>query len=136
MATANLDFFARARHNDQLLEDLANSSLVVADGAPVVWSARLAGLSRTSRVTGVDLVGEVCRIGAPHGLRVALYGSTWEVARAASSRLEADYPGVESVAIVCPPLTICRPARLTIPTVPDPVVTVSISSTVATMPLL
>lgn len=39
-------------------------------------------------------------------------------------------------AIVCPPLTICSPARLTIPTDPDPVVTVSISSTVATMPLL
>ncbi|MCC6386253.1 MAG: WecB/TagA/CpsF family glycosyltransferase [Dehalococcoidia bacterium] len=104
VATANLDFVARARRDPVLRADLATSSLVVADGAPVAWLARLAGATHARRVTGVDLVAEICERGAARGgLRVASYGSTADVAAAGARALEAAYPGVRFVLQICPP---------------------------------
>ncbi|MGE5595168.1 MAG: WecB/TagA/CpsF family glycosyltransferase [Hyphomicrobiales bacterium] len=105
VATANLDFVARARRDAQLRHDLATSDLVTADGAPVAWLARVAGAERITRVTGVDLVAALCARAAsrPAGLRIAMYGSTPEVAGAAARELEARYPGVAVVAQICPP---------------------------------
>ena len=59
VATANLDFLALARKDPQLRADLAASTLVVADGMPVVWLGKLAGARDIQRIAGVDLVGEL-----------------------------------------------------------------------------
>ncbi|GAB4336534.1 MAG: WecB/TagA/CpsF family glycosyltransferase [Dehalococcoidia bacterium] len=103
VATANLDFVALARRDAVLREDLAASTLVVADGAPVAWLARAAGAERAARVTGVDLVLELCRRGTTDGLRVAFYGSTPEKAEVAARYLETAFPGVRVVSRISPP---------------------------------
>jgi N-acetylglucosaminyldiphosphoundecaprenol N-acetyl-beta-D-mannosaminyltransferase len=105
VATANMDFVARARRDATLRRDLEASSLVVADGAPVAWLARAAGGRRTRRVTGVDLVGALCEAGGRKtgGLRVALYGSDGQTAARAAATLEDRYPGATVVARICPP---------------------------------
>lgn len=94
VATANLDFLALASRDRQLKRDLQGCSLVVADGMPVVWLAKLAGAAATRRVAGVDFVDGICRAAAPRGgVRVALYGSSDEV-RAGAERHFAAIPGV------------------------------------------
>lgn len=104
VATANLDFVALARADAVLRADLAASTLVVADGAPVAWLARVAGASRVRRIAGVDLVLEFCRRGSETGgLRVAFYGSTPDKAAAATAFLESRYRGVRVVARISPP---------------------------------
>lgn len=103
VATANLDFLAQARQDAQLRSDLDASTLVVADGAPVAWLARLGGGRKVSRVAGVDLVARLCAELAEGGGRVVLYGSTLEVAVPAAAALEARYPGVRVGRILCPP---------------------------------
>jgi len=91
VATANLDFFALASANPVLRADLCSSSLVVADGAPVAWLARLAGARRARRVAGVDFAREICAEGARGAeWRVALYGSTPEVCAEAAEALQQD----------------------------------------------
>lgn len=104
VATANLDFVARARRSSQLREDLAESSLVVADGAPVAWLARLAGGREIERISGVDLVAALFA-GAPAlgTMRVVTYGSIAAVADAAARAIEGAYPAVQVVAQICPP---------------------------------
>ena len=104
IATANMDFIAQARRSEQLRNDLANSTLVVADGAPVAWLSRLAGARRTRRVTGVDLVEEICsQASQGEGLRIAFYGSTSELAAKAADYIESKYPGVHVVTRITPP---------------------------------
>lgn len=104
VATANLDFLALARTNPVLLDDLRRSSLVVADGMPVVWLARSVGARRIQRTTGVDLVEAICRDADSVGtLRIAMYGSTPERARRAASHLERLSTGVQVVAAISPP---------------------------------
>lgn len=104
IATANLDFLALARRNRQLNDDLRTSDLVVADGVPVMWLAKLAGSPETKRVAGVDFVTSLCEAGGRNGgLRVALYGSTEPVADAASAYLAALSPGIVVAEVICPP---------------------------------
>lgn len=104
VATANLDFVARARRDATLRLDLERSSLVVADGAPVAWLARLAGGQATRRVTGVDLVAAICSSASVDSpIRVAFYGGDAAVAKLAAGELERRYPGVSVVIRISPP---------------------------------
>lgn len=104
VATANLDFLAIARKDMALKRLLAQSHLVVADGAPVAWLARLAGARATRRAGGVDLVTRLLGAGVRRGgLKVALYGATPDVCAVAAQRVEDSYPGVEVVAAISPP---------------------------------
>lgn len=121
IATANLDFVALARRDATLREDLANSTLVVADGKPIVWLARIAGARRIGRVNGVDLATELLRRGeALGGMRVALYGSTPDISRDAAAWIERTCAGVRIVARLIPPFrelseqeSLAERARLT-----------------------
>jgi N-acetylglucosaminyldiphosphoundecaprenol N-acetyl-beta-D-mannosaminyltransferase len=103
VATANLDFVALADQDPVLRADLASSTLVVADGAPIAWLARLAGAKKARRAAGVDLAEAICRAGAVAELRVAMYGATADIAGRAARNIESACPGVRVVGIVAPP---------------------------------
>jgi N-acetylglucosaminyldiphosphoundecaprenol N-acetyl-beta-D-mannosaminyltransferase len=103
VATANLDFFARARRDATLRDDLSDSTLVTADGAPVAWLARLNNADHTRRVTGVDLIARICELSPTGHLRVATVGSTPEVVEAAVHQLEAGFTSVRVVETIFPP---------------------------------
>lgn len=104
VATANLDFLALARKDVHLRQLLGACHLVVADGAPVAWLARLAGSSLTRRAGGVDLVTALLESSDARGsLRVALYGATPEVAIEARRAIETRHPKAQVVAVLSPP---------------------------------
>ncbi len=104
IATANLDFLAQARREPELQDLLNESSVVVADGAAVVWLAHLAGVRGVGRVPGIDLVHELLRVAPSRGeFRVALYGAKPELNEQARRRIEAEFPGVTVVLAVSPP---------------------------------
>jgi N-acetylglucosaminyldiphosphoundecaprenol N-acetyl-beta-D-mannosaminyltransferase len=100
VATANLDFLALARRSPELKANLRASTMVVADGTPVAWLARLTGSAATRRIAGVDLVEGLCR--TKPGLRVAMYGSSPEIASPAALHLRNTL-GANVVSQVCPP---------------------------------
>ncbi|MGZ3584431.1 MAG: WecB/TagA/CpsF family glycosyltransferase, partial [Ktedonobacterales bacterium] len=66
----------------------------VADGAGVVWAARLGGATLRGRVTGIDLLDACAQVAAERGYRLFLLGAAEGVARQAAERLEARYPGL------------------------------------------
>jgi N-acetylglucosaminyldiphosphoundecaprenol N-acetyl-beta-D-mannosaminyltransferase len=103
IATANLDFLAQASRDATLAADLEASTMVVPDGAPVVWLARRAGAGRVGRVAGVDLVARLCEDSGGRQRRVLLYGSTEEVARDAAARLHASDGTARVTGVICPP---------------------------------
>jgi N-acetylglucosaminyldiphosphoundecaprenol N-acetyl-beta-D-mannosaminyltransferase len=103
VATANLDFVALARKDEVLRRHLAESTLVVADGAPVAWLGRLSGGRRVARAPGVDLVEGICAAAGDRPIRLAIYGSTEDTCTRAVNYLTARHPGVSIDCIVCPP---------------------------------
>jgi len=113
IATANLDFLALAANDRELADNLQRSSLVIADGMPVVWLAKLKGANRIQRTAGVDLVAAICsRAQEIGGLRVAMYGSSPVVASSAARYLESLSPAVTIVATISPPFRELTPIEL------------------------
>ena len=83
---------------DRLLrEDVLSSDLILADGASVVWAARLLGHPLPERVAGIDLMLEMLRAGAARGYRVYCLGATLDVLQRAVDRVLSDFPGVRVV---------------------------------------
>src|SRR5580704_4644259 len=93
IATANLDFALNARKNSFLQQVICDCSLVLPDGAPMLWASWLLGRPLKQRVTGVDLIPELARLSAERGYRIFVLGSKEENARMAIEILETKHPG-------------------------------------------
>lgn len=95
VTTVNLDFIVRAQTDRTLRTILGKSDLSVADGAPVVWLARVLGARMPGRVAGADLVPAIIEAAAESGRRVFLLGGENGVAQAAAARLQSIHPGLD-----------------------------------------
>jgi N-acetylglucosaminyldiphosphoundecaprenol N-acetyl-beta-D-mannosaminyltransferase len=74
IVTPNVDILRQAAADPELRRDLAEADLVVADGAPLVWAARLAGTPLPARVAGSDLIWSLSRGLARDGRCIYLLG--------------------------------------------------------------
>jgi len=97
IATANLDFARNARKNSYLQQVICDCSLVLPDGAPMLWASWLLGRPLKQRVTGVDLIPELAKLSAERGYRIFLLGSNDENAQRATQILAARFPGARFV---------------------------------------
>ena len=75
IVTANLDFIAVARKRPQFAKVIEEAALVVCDGKPLQWAARLQGSPIPARVTGMDLVLHAAKLSAARGYRLFLLGA-------------------------------------------------------------
>lgn len=101
--TVNLDILRQLRTGaHDLLQD--QSSLVVADGMPLVWTSILQGTPLPERVTGADLVWSLCAAAARDSLSVYLLGAAPGVAERAASSLQRASPGLKVAGWSSPPL--------------------------------
>src|ERR1700733_8363413 len=56
IATVNIDICQQIRRDPAARDLVRSASLVVADGMPLIWAARLAGHPLPERVTGSSLI--------------------------------------------------------------------------------
>jgi exopolysaccharide biosynthesis WecB/TagA/CpsF family protein len=59
--TPNVDVMRQINRNPAARDALDDSTLVVADGMPVIWASRLAGTPLPQRVSGADLIWSLSR---------------------------------------------------------------------------
>src|SRR5262249_8847928 len=64
-----------------------SADLIVPDGMPVVWSARLAGRPVAERVTGIDLLYGLCQRARASGYKCFLLGAQQETVEAEADNL-------------------------------------------------
>ena len=105
VVTPNVDHAVMFQENAALRDAYRDASLVLADGAPVIWAARLLRRTLPQRVPGSDLTPAVfasARQSRP--LKVFLLGAAPGVAQRAAERIEARWPAVKVVATYSPPL--------------------------------
>ena len=92
--TANAGILCMMRHHPKLREACRRGDLIVADGMPVVWTSRLAGIPFPERVAGVDLMAELLEAASAHRLSVYFLGARPEVVGELVRRCAGDYPGL------------------------------------------
>lgn len=80
---------------DPALRDLINRARIVTpDGIGIVWGARKLGIDVPERVTGIDLMEQICQRAAARGWRIYLLGAAPGIAEAAAHKLQERYPGL------------------------------------------
>lgn len=103
VCTGNLDHLAIAAEDTEFRDAYLNADLVVADGAPVVWLARLGGTPLKERVAGSDLFFTLGRASAESGITLFFLGGVEGAADKAKAVLEEKFPGTKIIGTYCPP---------------------------------
>jgi N-acetylglucosaminyldiphosphoundecaprenol N-acetyl-beta-D-mannosaminyltransferase len=97
VVTLNAEGVMLAKADPQFAAVVAEADLVTPDGHGIVWAAAQYGEALKERVTGIDLLHELCRRGAAEGWRIYLLGSVDGVAAEAAQKLQQLYPGINIV---------------------------------------
>lgn len=106
LATMNVDHLEKLARDDRFRAAYRGHDLIVADGNPVVWLARLGGQmlggQPVSLVPGSELVLPLCRLAAEAGAGVAIVAGTQAVADDGAGRLRAAVPGLRVAMTAAP----------------------------------
>lgn len=96
----NPEKIMKAREDEELARIIENkATLLIADGVGLVIAARILGLPRVSRVTGVGLFEEMVAAAAREGRSVFLYGAAEPVVTKAAEVLKQRFPSLTIVGI-------------------------------------
>jgi N-acetylglucosaminyldiphosphoundecaprenol N-acetyl-beta-D-mannosaminyltransferase len=96
-AAVNAAKLVAARRDPELADAIAGCALVTADGAAIVWAARLLGRPLPERVTGIDLMERLVQAAAADGARVYFLGARPEIVAGVADVYRARYPGLRVV---------------------------------------
>jgi N-acetylglucosaminyldiphosphoundecaprenol N-acetyl-beta-D-mannosaminyltransferase len=108
VATPNVDICRHARRDPSLRRLVRSASLIVPDGMPLVWAARLRGHPLPERVAGGSLIFALSEAAARHGRSVYLLGGATGVPERAGQELRRSYPGLRVAGADSPPLGFDR----------------------------
>lgn len=102
IALATLHFARKSLVDSYLHRLLCECSMVLADGAPMLWASSLFGSRLKQRITAESLIFELAKLSARRGHGIFLLGSNEATCAAAIEVLETRYPGVRIVGRACP----------------------------------
>lgn len=104
LGTLNTDIFRAANRDPEMKRLIGGSSLLVADGMPLVWAAKLRGTPLPERVTGASLVPALSQAAAEQGMSIYLLGGgPAGVPEQARDILCSRYPGLIVAGVDAPP---------------------------------
>lgn len=95
--TLNAEIIYQAQFNHPLKELINSADLVTPDGAGIVWAAGYLGDPVPERVTGIDLMLELCKQAHLNRWRVYLLGGAPGVDDEAGDKLREQYPNINIV---------------------------------------
>lgn len=91
--TADSNAFISAKTDPSYAALFERADLITPDSAGPVWALGKYGVNIPGRVSGVDLVEEICKLCAQHGKSIYFLGSAPGIAQAAADNLHSAYPG-------------------------------------------
>ncbi|HEY2497482.1 MAG TPA: WecB/TagA/CpsF family glycosyltransferase [Candidatus Angelobacter sp.] len=103
IATANVDFLMHSMRDKKLQEILCSCDLVVPDGMPILWAAKMLGSSLKERVCGVDLVPQLAKLCVKRRFSIFLLGASDAVSARAAEKLKESFPGLKIAGRYSPP---------------------------------
>lgn len=108
LVTPNLDHLHRSTRDLSFAALVAEADLVVADGMPLVWAAKVQDTPLPARVAGSDLIWTLSESAARRGKSVFLLGGSPGTADAAARVLSQKYANLRVVGTYCPPIGFDR----------------------------
>lgn len=94
IVTADASGIMRAGETPEFGDIVRRADLVTADGAGVLLATKLCGQRMPERVSGCDLVEQICALSATKGYPVYLFGAAEGIAQQAADKLVSRHPGL------------------------------------------
>lgn len=94
VVTLNPEFVMLAQRDAAFRALVREASLVTPDGAGIVWALRRQGFANVARVTGIDVMRELCAHAAQTDTSVFLLGAAPGIAARAAKVLQRQLPGL------------------------------------------
>jgi N-acetylglucosaminyldiphosphoundecaprenol N-acetyl-beta-D-mannosaminyltransferase len=101
---ANAHFVNVANRDPEFARMLSKQDLNVADGMSIVLASRMLGVRMPERVTGIDLMVELCGLAEKTGRSVYLLGGMAGAAKGAAKYLQNRFPGLKIAGFDRPPI--------------------------------
>jgi N-acetylglucosaminyldiphosphoundecaprenol N-acetyl-beta-D-mannosaminyltransferase len=102
LSTPNLNFLIASRKDSEFRKSVIHSDLVVADGMPVVWLAKLLRIPVRVRVAGSSLFEAMHELDPSKPISVYLFGGQDGVAEVAAHRINQVHDGLACVGYQSP----------------------------------
>tara|TARA_B110000503_G_scaffold9554_1_gene13001 strand:+ start:5877 stop:7010 length:1134 start_codon:yes stop_codon:yes gene_type:complete len=107
LSTPNLNFAVQARKDPTFYNSVLNSDMVVADGMPIVWVARLLGIPLKQRVAGSSLFEALAnpaseKLPRETPLRIFFFGGEGDAAKQAAANIQSISTGIEACGFLNP----------------------------------
>lgn len=104
VVTPAIEQVMRARRNAGFRGVLQRADLVVPDGMPLIFASRWVGAPLRERITGVDLVPQLCRIATEENVSVFFFGAAEGVADETATVLHEQFPSLQVAGTCSPPM--------------------------------
>jgi len=104
VATPNIDICRQFQHDEALHRLVASASLIVPDGMPLIWAAKLVREPLPERVTGASLIFSLTEAAARQQRTIYLLGGAPGVPERAGEELRRRYPGLIVAGTAAPPV--------------------------------
>ena len=105
LLTATVDYLRQCTEDSDLQQLCSTADLIVADGIPILWAARIHGSPLPDRVAGSDLVWLLAERAALESRSLYLLGGEPGAAEGARQRLQARWPTLRVVGVQSPRLS-------------------------------
>ncbi len=102
--TPNVDQIVRMEWDERFRQICEGCELLLVDGHPLIWAAKLYKRPFKEKICGSDLVPELCEIAAEKGYSVFFLGAAPGVAQKAADNLKEKYPNLKVAGCYSPPL--------------------------------
>lgn len=102
--TPNVDQIVRIERDAYFKEICEHAELLLADGHPLLWIARWYGTPIKEKISGSDLVPNLCELAARKGYSVFFLGAAPGVAQKAVEKLWERLPDLKVAGVYSPPL--------------------------------
>ena len=103
VVTPNVDHIVQLETDKELQDVYANAALILTDGKPLLWIAKLYGTQIKEKISGSDLFPLLCDMAAKKKYKMFFLGAAEGVAAKAAENLKKRYSGLQVAGTYSPP---------------------------------
>lgn len=100
----NVDVVMKIENDSYLKQIVDEADMVLVDGKPLIWISKFHGNEVREKISGSDLVPQLCRVSAEKGYKMFIIGGKDGIAKKAKKSLKAKYPDIKIVGTYAPPM--------------------------------
>lgn len=104
VVSINVDVVTKIENDSYLKKITDEADIVLVDGKPLVWIAKMHKNPVKEKISGSDLVPRLCEVSAEKGYSIFIIGGKDGIAEQARLKLEEKLPNINIVGTYAPPM--------------------------------